>query len=489
MNILFAASEAAPFAKTGGLADVAGSLPPAIAALGHDVRVVIPRYRQIDPVTYDCKQAATLYVPLGTWKERCDVLESGRGKGVTVYFINKDIFYDRPELYGTPQADYPDNAERFVFFSRAIPELCRAMGFHPDIVHCNDWQTGLVPLFLKRFYREHGPLQRTKTIFTVHNLGYQGLFPRTDLRLTGFGWDVFTPEGIEFWGKINFLKAGLVYADRITAVSKTYSREIQTPEYGHGLDGVLVKRAADLSGIVNGIDYRAYDPARDPVIAKPFSATKPAGKAACKQALRRITGLPGSNKPLIGMVTRLADQKGLDILTAALPEIISLGVQLVILGTGDEKYQNALRDVAASYRNTMRLMLQYNDRLAKNIYAGSDLFLMPSRYEPCGLGQMIALRYGAVPVVRKTGGLIDTVEEWNPGTGRGTGFLFQEYSATALVACLRRALAVYGEKKRWNTLVQNGMKQNFSWEQSAKEYVKLYQKAMKKKQESADGSQ
>jgi starch synthase len=481
MKILFAASEAAPFAKTGGLADVAGSLPPAIAALGHDVRVIIPRYRQVDPTKFNCKQVATLFVPLGTWKERCDVFESQRGNGVTVYFVNKDIFYDRPELYGTPKADYPDNAERFVFFSRAILELCRAVNFTPHIVHCNDWQTGLVPLYLKKFYQEHGPLQQAKTVFTVHNLGYQGLFPQTDMRLAGFGWDVFTPEGIEFWGNINFLKAGLVYSDLITTVSKTYSREIQTPEYGHGLDGVLVKRSADLYGIVNGIDYQAYNPARDSVIEKTFSAARPAGKTTCKQALRIIVGLPGSDNPVIGMVTRLADQKGLDILTEALPEIMALGVQLVILGTGDEKYRKILHDVASRYRNKMRVLLQYNDTLAKNIYAGCDLFLMPSRYEPCGLGQMIALRYGAVPVVRKTGGLIDTVEEWNPRTGRGTGFLFQEYSAEALVACLRRAHAAYRDKKRWKALVQNGMKQDFSWEQSAKEYVKLYRKAMRKK--------
>jgi starch synthase len=481
MKILFAASEAAPFAKTGGLADVAGSLPPALAALGHDVRVIIPRYRQVDPKTPNYKQVATLFVPLGTWKERCDVFESYRGNGVTVYFIQKDIFYDRPELYGTSKADYPDNAERFIFFSRAVLELCRVMNFTPDIVHCNDWQTGLVPLYLKKFYQNGGPLQQSKTVFTVHNLGYQGLFNQADMRLTGLGWDVFTPEGIEFWGKINFLKAGLVYSDLITTVSKTYSREIQTPEYGQGLEGVLVKRAADLYGIVNGIDYREYDQAHDPVIAKTFSVSRLAGKTTCRQALRRIVGLPASDNPLIGMVTRLADQKGLDILTEALPKIMALGVQLVILGTGDEKYRKILHAGASRYRNKMRVLLQYNDTLAKNIYAGCDLFLMPSRYEPCGLGQMIALRYGAVPVVRKTGGLTDTVEECNPKTGRGTGFLFEEYSAMALVECLRYALNVYGDRKRWKALMQNGMKQNFSWEQSAKAYVKLYRKAMKKK--------
>lgn len=481
MKVLFAASEAVPFAKTGGLADVAGSLPPAIAALGHDVRVIIPRYQRVDPKTFNLKPVATFSVPLGAWKERCDIFEGAMDGNVTVYFVNKDIFYDRPELYGTPQADYPDNAERFIFFSRVILELCRVLDFTPDIVHCNDWQTGLVPLYLKKFYQESGALHGTKTVFTVHNLGYQGLFVQGDMRLTGFGGDVFTPEGIEFWGKINFLKAGLVYSDLITTVSRTYSREIQTPEYGQGLEGVLKKRAGDLYGIVNGIDYEGYNPARDTTIAKTFSVSRPGGKTACRQALHKIVGLPASDNPLIGMVTRFADQKGLDILTEALPEIMTLGVQLIILGTGDEKYQKILAAAAGRYRNRMRVLLQYDDRLAKNIYAGCDLFLMPSQYEPCGLGQMIALRYGAVPVVRKTGGLIDTVADYNPKTGRGTGFLFEEYSAPALVECLRRALNIYVDRKKWKGLMQNGMKQDFSWENSAKGYVKIYRKAMRKR--------
>ncbi len=266
------------------------------------------------------------------------------------------------------------------------------------------------------------PLGRTKTVFTVHNLGYQGAFWHWDMRLTGLGWDVFTPEGIEFWGKINFLKAGLVYSDIITTVSKTYSREIQTPEYGHGLDGVLAKRSADLYGIVNGIDYTDWDPAQDASIAKTYSAARLAGKAVCKKALLKRTGLsPGPMSRLIGMVTRLADQKGLDILTEALPEIMAMGMQLIILGTGEEKYHRILTDAATRYPDQMRVLLRYDDALAKSIYAGCDMFLMPSRYEPCGLGQMIALRYGTVPVVRKTGGLADTVVNYNPKTGRGTG--------------------------------------------------------------------
>jgi len=482
MKILFAASEVAPFAKTGGLADVAGSLPTALASLGHDVRVVMPRYRQVEQKAFDLKPVATFSVPLGAWNERCDVFQHTKNTNVMVYFIGKDIFFDRPELYGTAKADYPDNAERFIFFSRAILELCLSLDFNPDIVHCNDWQTGLVPLYLEKFYRASKVLSYTKTVFTIHNLGYQGIFPLGDFRLTGLDWDVFTPDGIEFWGKINLLKAGLVYSDVITTVSKTYSREIQTTEYGNGLEGVLAKRSKDIYGIVNGIDYRAYDPASDLAISKTFSASKPAGKLICKQALQKTVGLPVTDDPFMGMVTRLADQKGLDILVDALPEIMSLDVQIMILGTGDEKYHRILADEARRYHSRMSVLLQYNEQIAKNIYSGCDLFLMPSRYEPCGLGQMIALRYGTVPLVRKTGGLADTVADYKPKTGQGSGFLFKEYSAQALTHCLRRAINVYRDREKWKCLMQTGMKQDFSWEHSAAEYVKIYKMAMEKKQ-------
>lgn len=480
MKILFAASEAAPFAKTGGLADVAGSLPPALAALGHDVRVIMPRYRLVSPEKYDLRHFATFYVPLGSWKERCDVLEGRMGNNVPVYFVHKDIYYDRPELYRTARTDYPDNAERFIFFSRSILEFCRAVGFSPDIIHCNDWQTGLVPLYLSKLYRGDARLDRTKTVFTVHNLGYQGTFWHWDMRLLGLGWDVFTPEGIEFWGKISFLKAGLVFSDVITTVSRTYSREIQTSEYGHGLEGVLAKRAADLYGVANGIDYKEWNPSHDGLIARKFTASRPAGKAACKKALRNRVGLPDSGAPVIGMVTRLVGQKGLDILTEALPEFMTTGVQLVVLGTGEEKYHRLLSRAADRYSGSMRVQLEFDDAMAHAIYAGSDMFLMPSRYEPCGLGQMIALRYGSVPVVRKTGGLADTVADYNPRTGRGTGFMFTDYLPEALAAAVRRAVTVFRDGKKWKSLMQAGMRKDFSWEHSAKEYVKIYRKATSK---------
>jgi len=478
MKVLIAASEVAPFAKTGGLADVAGSLPRALAALGHDVRVILPRYRCIRPDQFGLRTIASFTVPLASWKERGDVLEGALGDNVTAYFINKDVYFDRPELYRTIRGDYPDNAERFIFFSRAVPEVCRVLDYRPDVIHCNDWQTGLTPLYLRTFYRDNATLGGARTVFTIHNLGYQGIFWHWDMRLTGLGWDVFTPDGIEYWGNLNLLKAGLVYADALTTVSPTYSREIQTPEEGHGLDGVLRKRSHDLYGIVNGIDVSDWNPASDPLIAAPYSASRPAGKGACTAALRGELGLPAAAVPVIGMVTRLADQKGLDILVDALPRILSLGCQFVVLGNGEERYHRVLQEMTGRYGEQMRVILRYDDGLAHRMYAGSNIFLMPSRYEPCGLGQMHALRYGSVPVVRRTGGLADTVIDFNGHPGKGTGFLFDEYSPVALADSVHKAVKVFHTAAAWKKLVRNGMQQDFSWKHSAQEYVKVYKKVL-----------
>jgi starch synthase len=478
MNILFAASEVAPFAKTGGLADVAGSLPLALARLGHDVRIVLPRYQRVAPDRYDLHHVAAFYVPLASWKERCDVFEGRHGGRVAVYCIGKDIYFNRPELYGTRYGDYRDNAERFSFFSRAIPELCRTVGFSPHIIHCNDWQTGLVPLYLKKSYA-HDPLLGTaRTVLTIHNLGYQGIFGRRDLRLTGLGEEDFTPAGIEFWGNMNFLKAGIQFADAVTTVSRTYSLDIQKPEDGHGLDGVLRNRSADLYGIVNGVDYDDWDPSRDSAIAMPYDAKHLAGKDACRQALRQELALPETDAPLIGMVTRLSDQKGLDILIDALPGILAMGSPVVILGTGDDQYHRRLGDLAQSYPELLRVLLTFDDALARRIYAGSDLYLMPSRYEPCGLGQMLALRYGSVPVVRRTGGLADTVINYVPRTGRGTGFVFGEYAPGALAACIQRAIGVFRRPAAWKRIMRSGMQADFSWTRSAEEYMAVYRKVI-----------
>ncbi|HAR45838.1 MAG: hypothetical protein A2072_08220 [Nitrospirae bacterium GWC1_57_7] len=476
MKALFAASEAAPFAKTGGLADVAGTLPPALAALGHDVRLVLPLYQAVDRERFGLQHAATFTVPLGSWKERCDVLTGSLPGGVTTYFVRKDVYFDRPGLYGTTRGDFRDNAERFIFFSRAVLELCRALDFRPDIIHCNDWQTALVPFYVKKLYGESELFRRTRTVFTIHNLGYQGVFLQEDMRYTSLGMDSFTPQTLEYWGKMNLMKGALLTADAITTVSRSYSREIQTPEYGYGLEGVLMDRAADLYGIVNGIDYGTWDPAHDQAIAQQFDADAPAGKIACRSALRKITGLPESEAPLAGMVARLAAQKGLDILTEALPGLLEQGLQVVILGTGDDKYLKLLALVEKQYPDRMRLISRFDDPAARAVYAGSDLFLMPSLYEPCGLGQMIALRYGSVPVVRNTGGLADTVID-HPG-GMGTGFLFEEYSAEALTECVQRAQRAFQDKKEWAALMRNGMKQDFSLERMAGEYVAVYEKLL-----------
>lgn len=481
MKILFAASEVAPYAKTGGLADVAGSLPSALARLGHQVSVVMPLYQRVDPAVHKLKRIAEMTVPLGTWRERCEVFQGSIAKQVTVYFIKKDIYFDRPELYGTTRGDYRDNAERFIFFSRAVLELCECVDFRPDIVHCNDWQTGLIPLYLKRLYHARPELRSAKTVYTIHNLGYQGQFWKWDLRLTGLGWDVFTPELLEYWDHLNLMKAGIAVADAVTTVSKTYSEEIRTAEYGYGLEGVLRKRASDLHGIVNGIDYDEWNPARDHRIAQPYSVQRPAGKRQCKQALLKELGLPDGDAPVVGMVTRLADQKGLDILSEALHEILALDIRLVILGTGEQKYHQLLTDAASHSHGRLRVILQYNDAMARRIYAGSDLFLMPSRYEPCGLGQMHALRYGSAPVVRRTGGLADTVRNYDQETGEGTGFVFDDYTASALAGTMRWAVGVYRDAAAWKRLVRSCMSQDFSWDTSAREYAELYRKLLRKR--------
>ena len=474
MNILFAASEVAPFAKTGGLADVAGSLPSALASLGHDVRVVLPRYREVDPARFNLRHRATFHLPIFTWYERCDILEGSTADGLTVYFVNKDSYYDRPGIYGTSHGDYPDNAERFAFFSRSLLEMCGVMDISPDIIHCNDWQTGLVPLYLKTQYAAQAPLDRTKTVFTVHNLGYQGIFPPDTIHRLGLEPEALSPEGREFGGAFSFLKAGLVYADVITTVSKSYSKEIQQSEYACGLEGILAQRVGSLFGILNGIDYRAWDPAKDSVIADQYSVLQPAGKAACKEALQSLAGFSPNTAPLIGMVTRLSGQKGLDLLEDAVPAMMTLGVRLIILGTGEEQYHRILADAQSQYPEQIQVIFRFDESTARAIYAGSDLFLMPSRYEPCGLSQIIALRYGAVPIVRKTGGLADTVADYDHQSGEGTGFVFDEYSSRALVAALKRALAIKSDQDRWNSLMLQCMSEDFSWENSAREYDRLY---------------
>ncbi len=479
-RILLVSPEVVPFAKTGGLADVAGALSKALSGLGHDVRVLMPKYRGVERHTPSLVPVLDLRIPIADRHSEGTVLE-GRIGSVPIYFLANDHYYDRDGLYTTPDGDYWDNCERFVFFCRAAVEAVRGLGWRPQVIHANDWQTGLIPVSLATFYRDDPICGEIATLFTIHNLAYQGVFWHYDMPMTGLGWDLFTPAGIEFYGKINFLKGGLVFADLLNTVSRTYAREIQTPEFGCGLEGVLQERGRDLYGVINGIDYEVWNPETDPEIPKRYTAQDLEGKRVCTASLRGELGLRDEPSLLIGMVTRLAEQKGIDLVLAVLPELLEQDCQLVVLGSGEPSLEQALGQALERYPGRAAARLGYDAGLARRIYAGADCFLMPSRYEPCGLAQLISLRYGTVPVVRWTGGLVDTVKEFDPSTGTGTGFGFEAFSAEALAGAVRRAVAVYRRPEQWRQLVRNGMAQDFSWEASAREYVGLYRKALKRK--------
>jgi starch synthase len=477
--VVHAASEAVPFAKTGGLADVAGALPLALRASGVRPVVVMPRYRSVAVGRFQLRGTGLrIAVPVAGRTVPADILEGRLADDIPAFFIDQPAYYDRAGLYQEDGKDYWDNAERFFFFSRAVVETVKALGLAPDVIHCHDWQTGLLPLYLDRFYRDAPGLARTATVFTVHNLGYQGIFWSPDMPLTGLPWDVFNPEGIEFYGKINCLKAGLVYADRLTTVSPTYAREIQTAEQGVGLDGILRRRAERLTGILNGIDS-SWNPASDGEIPARFNPDDLAGKAACKEALQRECGLrPSPQTPLFAVISRLAEQKGFDLVIGALDDLLEQEIQLVVLGDGDRKYADHLKAAAEHAAGQVSVTLGFDAGLARRIYAGADLFLMPSRYEPCGLGQMISLKYGTVPIVRRTGGLADTVFPFSTERGTGTGFVFEEYHPQAfLIACLK-AINLFHEPDLWERLVRNGMRADFSWDASARAYADLYRKAV-----------
>jgi len=487
LRVLLIASEVAPFAKTGGLADVAGALPSALAALGHDVRILLPKYRGSEAHASDTRVVVpTIRVPLGDREAEGALLEGRAPSGVPVYLLEHAHYYDRDGLYGTPDGDYWDNCERFVFLCRAALEGIAqleaarpAVRWQPQVVHANDWQTGLLPVYLRTLYRDHPLLGKLATVFTIHNLAYQGVFWHYDMPMTGLGWDLFTPAGVEFYGKLNFLKGGLIFSDLLTTVSHTYAREIRTPAFGSGLEGVLEDRSQDLHGVINGIDYESWSPQKDPAIAHPYSADDPEPKAICRETLRRELALEEGAGPVIGIVTRLAEQKGMDLVLEALPGLLAEGGQLAVLGSGDARLEEAFRAAAVTHRGRVAVRIGYDDELARRIYAGGDAFLMPSRYEPCGLGQLIALRYGGAPIVRRTGGLADTVTEFDPARRTGTGFMFDAFTAEALLAAVRRAASTYRQPSVWKALVRNAMAEDFSWDASAREYAALYRKALK----------
>jgi starch synthase len=477
MRIAFLASEAIPYAKTGGLADVAGALPKFLSRLGADVRVFLPFYREVRKKGLPLRKVIeNVSLDWAGTRTEFSVFEH-RADGFSVNFIVQDEYYDRDCLYGTPAGDYPDNGERFAFFARASLEAMRTLGFSPDIVHGHDWQAASAFAYLKFVYAGDPFFKDIRSLFTVHNLAYQGLFKKEVLAAVGLPGPLFNMNDLEFFGDVNYMKAGILYATAVNTVSPRYSREIQTPEFGCGLDGLLRWRSHALSGILNGVDYADWDPATDRLIPALFSPADLSGKARSKAGLLDMFGLEkASGAPVAGMVTRLAGQKGVDIVCDALEKIFRLGVTVVILGTGDQKIQDFLKDAKKKYPGRLGLMIAFDEKAAHTIYAGSDLFLIPSRYEPCGLTQMYALKYGTVPIVRATGGLDDTIQEFGPGSVAGNGFKFEDASVEALLASLRKALDAFSRKDLWGALVRNAMASDFSWTRSAGEYLGLYRK-------------
>lgn len=478
INILFASSEVLPFAKTGGLGDVAGSLPKALSKLGSDIRVVMPKYKVIpEEFKSQMEYLGFIYVDVAWRHQYCGIFRL-EYDGITYYFLDNEYYFNRSELYG----DY-DQAEQFAFFSKALLEMLPFIGFKPDILHCNDWQTGVVSLLLNAMYKGSNFYSDIKTVFTIHNLKYQGIFSKDVLPgLLGLDWSYFSPEGLEFHDCVNFLKAGLVYSDSISTVSPTYSREIKNDFYGEGLNSVLINRSNDLYGILNGIDYEKNNPENDSRLYTTYSADNISQKYENKRRLQQDLGLPvRADVPVIGIISRLTSQKGFDLIERVLEEILRMDIQLIVLGKGDEHYKYVFENAAYWHKDKVSAKITFNDTLAQRIYAASDMFLMPSLFEPCGLGQIFSFRYGTVPIVRETGGLNDTVISYNEATGEGNGFTFTNYNAHDMLNTIQRAVDYYYNKKDiWNLLVQRGMRTDFSWDKSAHEYMDMYRKTLNK---------
>jgi starch synthase len=475
MRILFVASEGVPFAKTGGLADVVGGLSKALVQAGHEVAVFLPGYRGTPdaPVLLP-----SLTLPFDRDARFATLVGGELHQGVRYFFLKQAEWFDRPALYGAAGKDYPDNAERFGLFARAALEVAKLVWL-PELLHCHDWQAALVPVWLRTVYRNDPVLHALPVVLTVHNLGYQGLFPPDVLEVLGLPQSLFTMDGLEFYGQVNFLKGGLVFADWLTTVSRRYASEIQTPEFGCGLEGVLRQRRSQLIGIPNGVDYGEWDPEHDPFIPARYSAAQIDGKRICKAALLQHFGLPAGavDRPVVGMVSRLVDQKGFDLLMEAGDRLLVEDALFVLLGTGQPVYEEYFRALAARWPHRVGVRIAYDNALAHHIEAGADIFLMPSRYEPCGLNQIYSLRYGTIPVVRATGGLDDTVEEVNPTTGEGTGFKFVDYRVEAMLEALARAIRAFHQPELWRRIQQNAMRQDFSWAAPAASYAELYARA------------
>ncbi len=474
MHIAFAASECVPFSKTGGLADVVGALPRALAALGHQVSVYLPLYRQTklnDPHTV----VRSVTVPFDDKYRFCSLVTDGTKAGVKYYFVDYPPYFDREALYGSSAGDYPDNAERFALFSRAVIEASKILGV-PHVFHCHDWQSALVPVMLRTLYAEDPVFREVATVFTIHNMGYQGLFPSDTLPLLMLPWELLTISMMEFFGQVNFLKGALVLSDYVTTVSKKYSQEIQTTEYGFGLEGVLRSRSATVSGILNGVDYDEWSPQTDKFIAANYSPQDLTGKRKCKEDLLRTFGVKNADAsvPVIGIVSRFAAQKGFDLIAQVMDRLALENAILLVLGSGDKVYEEMFQRLNKQFPNKIATKVVFDNAIAHQIEAGADMFLMPSRYEPCGLNQIYSLKYGTVPIVRATGGLDDTIEPWDARSGKGTGFKFSDYTGEALLATIKQALVDYQDASSWQTLMRNGMARDFSWSASAREYGKVY---------------
>jgi starch synthase len=476
MNIAFVASEGVPFSKTGGLADVVGALPRALASLGHQVSVYLPRYRQTKlPDTTTVVRSVT--VPFDDQYRFASVVMAPPQGNIRYYFVEYPPYFDRDALYGTAAGDYPDNAERFALFCRTVLEASKIVR-PPQIFHCHDWQAAMVPVLLRTVYAEDPAFRETGSVFTIHNMGYQGLFPPDTLPLLMLPWDLFTITKMEFFGQVNFLKGALTYSDYVTTVSKKYSQEIQTAEYGFGLEGVLRDRASTVTGILNGVDYDEWSPQTDKFITAKYSPQDLSAKAKDKQDLLQAFGVKNADPklPVIGIVSRFAAQKGFDLIAQIADRLAREEMIIVALGAGDKAYEEMFLRLNKQFPNKIAVKVAYDNAIAHKIEAGADMFLMPSRYEPCGLNQIYSLKYGTVPIVRATGGLDDTIEPWDARSGKGTGFKFTEYNGESLLLTIRQALQAYRDQTSWQVLMRNGMNKDFSWGASAREYGKVYEK-------------
>jgi starch synthase len=475
MRIMFVASEAVPYAKTGGMGDVVGSLPKYLRKLGHRVVIVLPKYRGVPA---DRVVIPSLTIPMGRSFKFCSVVEPEGINDVSYFLVDYPTYYDREALYRVSNQDYPDNAERFAYLCWAALEFAKRASQAPDIIHCNDWQSALVPVILKVHYSNDPFFARTRTLLTIHNLAFQGVFPRSALGAVSLPDSLFNAEQMEYFENVNFLKGGILFADKLTTVSQRYSQEIRTEEFGYGLEGVLRKRAQDLTGILNGVDYSDWDPLTDIHIAANYSAENLEGKKICKRSVLRELGIAdSSDRPLIGIVSRLADQKGFDLLCEVVDAVVQDGLSLAVLGTGEERYCRFFLKLQQEYPLYVGVKIAYDEKMAHKIEAGADMFLMPSRFEPCGLNQIYSLKYGTVPIVRATGGLDDTVIDYSEPSG-GNGFKFSPYTPEELLQTIRRAVEVYHDPQAWRALVKTCMQYDYSWSRSAEKYSELYQSLM-----------